>query len=426
MATGADGAWRSLFRILDGRSVDEEAERLRPKSPDEVPLPPRVPAIGDGGPEAVERRRALLRERGAAIGQLTGDDPPQDPRELSGNIEGFIGWARLPMGLVGPLRVNGTAAQGDHYVPLATTEGALIASLQRGAWLLSRAGGVTALCLVEAVSRAPCFVFADTIEAGRFLAWLIPRFEELQGIVAAQSRHARLEDLRISQLGRELFLLFSFTTGDAAGQNMVTLAVEAICEHLVAHSPVAPKRWYLEGNMSGDKKATLQSYTSTRGKKVTASARIPRELVHKFLKCEPRQMVDYWQVSVLGGVQSGSIGVQGHFANALTALFIACGQDVACVAEASVGVTRLDLDDDGALYAAVSLPNLIVGTHGGGTRLTAQRECLELLGCTGEGSARAFAEICAALILAGELSIIGSQAAGDFAQAHADYGRHHA
>ena len=129
-------------------------------------------------------------------------------------------------------------------------------------------------------------------------------------------------------------------------------------------------------------------------------------------------MSDYASMSVIGGVMSGSIGVQGHFANGLAALFIACGQDAACVAEAAVGVTRFEVRDDGGLYAAVTLPNLIVGTVGGGTQLPSQKACLDILGLAGPGHARAFAEVAAGLVLAGELSIIGALTAGHFTRAH--------
>jgi hydroxymethylglutaryl-CoA reductase (NADPH) len=299
----------------------------------------------------------------------------------------------------------------------------VVASCNRGAHVISHAGGAAAMCLAESVARAPCFVFGCMTEAAHFLADLLPRFDTFQAIVERTSRHCRLIDLQTSLNGKEAYLIFQFTTGDAAGQNMVTFATEAICRELLRLAPVKPLRWYLEGNMSGDKKATMLSFLGTRGRDVVADAVIPRRLCLRYLHAEPRAMADYWQVSTVGGIQSGSIGVQGHAANPLTALFIACGQDVACVSEAAVGVTRLDVTDAGELYASVKLPNVIVGTVGGGTHLPTARECLAMLGCKGEGSARRFAEICAATVLAGEISIIGSLAAGDFGQAHARYGR---
>jgi hydroxymethylglutaryl-CoA reductase (NADPH) len=255
------------------------------------------------------------------------------------------------------------------------------------------------------------------------LAWVIPQYDQLQEVVARTSRHCQLNDLRTSVIGKEVYLGFEFTTGDAAGQNMVTIATEAICHAIIGGAPIQPQRWYLDGNLSGDKKATMLGFTTARGKKVVADVVLTQAVVRRFLHTEPEDMFRYWQISALGGVQSGSIGVQGHFANALAALFIACGQDAACVSEAAVGITRMDVTAEGDLYVAVSLPNLIVGSVGGGTRLPTQRECLEMMECYGEGKARKLAEICAVTAMAGEISIIAAMAAGQFGQAHAAYGR---
>jgi hydroxymethylglutaryl-CoA reductase (NADPH) len=411
-----------IDRLLCDGTVGDARQKLRPRPPDEVPLPPRIPAGNDRSPEAVARRRAVLAELGIATTALAGDGTA-DPAALAGHIENHVGFASVPVGVIGPLRVNGVSAHGDFYVPLATTEGALVASYHRGAYLVSQSGGATAVCLTECVSRSPCLSFDSLADAGSFLAWALPRFESLHEIVATTSRHCRLVDLRISLLGRDVYLIFDYTTGDAAGQNMVTLATEAVCERLLAETPVRPRRWYLEGNLSGDKKATMLAFASARGKKVVAEAVVSGDLVRRVVHTDPGEMVRYWELSVLGGLQSGSIGVQGHFANALAGLFIACGQDVACVAEASVGLTRMDVTEAGDLYVSVSLPNLIVGTIGGGTALPTARACLNMLGCCGEGTARKFAEICAATVLAGEISIIGSLTAGDFGQAHAVYAR---
>ena len=204
---------------------------------------------------------------------------------------------------------------------------------------------------------------------------------------------------------------------------MVTLATEAICRELLEKTPVKPRCFFLEANLSGDKKASMLAFTFVRGRKVVAEAAIPREIVRKYISAEPEDLVRYWQVAVMGGIQSGSIGVNGHYANGLAAIFIACGQDVACVSEAATGLTRLDVTPAGDLYISVSLPNLIVGTVGGGTALPTARECLEMMDCYGAGKARKFAEICAATVLAGELSLAGAVTAGQYGRAHAIHGR---
>lgn len=423
MATPAASAREILARILHGGTPEDRAAALRPRPPSEEPLPPRMPKASESSEKALARRIAALGARGIRVEALQGRGADLPAEALEGHTEGFVGFARVPVGVVGPLRVNGTEARGDFYVPLATTEGALVASYQRGAWVASLAGGVSAICLEDAVSRAPCFSFSSLREAGLFIAWVLGRIEGLRGVVAETTRHGRLTDVRPSLAGKDVYLILEFSTGEAAGQNMATFAAEAICERLVRESPVKPRRWYVEGNLSGDKKATMLAFLSARGKKVVAEVEIPRAIVRRWIRAEPAELVRYWEVSVLGGIQSGSIGVQGHVANALAALFIACGQDAACVSEAAVGITRMDVTDAGALYASASLPNLIVGTVGGGTSLPTARECLRMIGCEGPGSARKLAEIAAATALAGEVSILGALAGGYFGRAHRTYGR---
>ncbi|MDB5036350.1 MAG: 3-hydroxy-3-methylglutaryl-CoA reductase [Chlorobi bacterium] len=423
MATSSRGANKTIGRLLADGTIEEIAARLGPVSPDTSPLPPEVPDTRNWSSEGTARRRSFLEgELGRKIPWLGGEATLEDDAELRGNIEHFIGMTMVPTGIIGPLRINGVGAKGDFYVPLATTEGALVASYHRGASIVSRAGGVTSICLVEGVQRSPSFRFRTFMEVGTFLIWVMGRSAEFQSIVSKISSHARLEDIRSSVDGNQITLVLDYNTGDAAGQNMVTICTDAVCRHIVEHAPVKPVVWYVEGNLSGDKKATAISFTTVRGKKVTAEALIPRPLVERGLHTTPEEMMGYWKTSVLNGIQSGSIGVNGHFANGLTAIFLACGQDAACVAEAAVGTTRFDVID-GDLYVCVTLPNLIVGTVGGGTGLPTQRECLELLGCRGDGTARKFAEICAATILCGEISIVGAIAAGDFAKAHALFGR---
>ena len=335
----------------------------------------------------------------------------------------MIGFTRIPVGVIGPLRINGTHARGDFYIPMATTEGSLVASYHRGAQIISHAGGVSTVCLTESVSRAPFFRFANIGEAGQFVRWVQERFDSLQEIVQQTSSHCQLLDVQTTINGRDLYIGFEFKTGDASGQNMVTFATEAICHELLATFPVKPECWYLESNMSGDKKATMQALLYARGKKVIAETRISENLVRKYLKTSPAEIVRCYEECMVGGLQVGSIGGTAHAANALTAIFLACGQDVAAISEAAIGLTRLGLTTENELYASISLPNLIVGTVGGGTGLPVAAECLEMIGCQGDGKSRKFAEVCAATALAGEISVGGALASGKFASAHAQYGR---
>lgn len=404
-----------LGRLLQGRSKAELLRRLEPNREDPAP---KVPAGARITPEIVGRRWRRIAAPPGVRERLLGDDDVEQMSGYGRNIENFIGLTRLPLGLAGPLRVNGLFAKGDYYLPLATTEAALVASCHRGACLLSQAGGCSSMLLAEGVSRSPGFAFPTAREAGLFVAWVVENLEPIRAAAEATTRHGRLSDLRVTVEGNHVYLLLEFLTGDASGQNMATIAAEAACALIVQEAPVKPDYFFIEANMSGDKKASAQSFLRVRGKKVTAEALIPAQLVERALHTTPRRMADYWRMSALGGVLSGTIGVQGHYANGLAALYIACGQDAACIAESAVGVTRFEVRDDGALYAAVTLPNLMVGTVGGGTGLPTQRACLELMGLHGEGKARALAEVCAGAALAGELSIIGALAAGEFTAAH--------
>ena len=412
-----------LSRVTDGRSLEELRVALAPKLPAERALPARLAGKNEYTREALVARREQLAAMGHELTALYNEGGDFDPLSLRGNIEEFIGFAQLPVGVIGPLRVNGTESQGDFFVPLATSEGALVASYNRGAHVISASGGATTACMTESVSRAPAFVFAGLAESCHFVAWTLSQLDWIRDIVATNSRFCRLQDLRTSVIGKETYLIFDYSTGDAAGQNMVTIATDAVCRWLIENAPVKPAAWYIDGNLSGDKKATMVSYLFARGKKVVSEVTVPKEIVSRVLHASAEEIVRYWQVSFMGGTQSGSIGAQGHFANGLAALFIACGQDAACVSEAAVGITRMDVVGDGALYASVTLPNLIVGTVGGGTGLATAKACLELLGCRGEGHARKFAEICAATVLAGELSMIAALTHGDFVSAHAALGR---
>lgn len=354
---------------------------------------------------------------------LTGKKNFSDFEALKGNIENYIGMTQVPTGVIGPLRVIGSNADGNFYIPMATSEGALIASYQRGAKATRLCGGVTSVCLVEAVQRSPVFKFNDMGDLGIFLVWILQQFEEFKTITRKSSNYANLVDVRSNIEGNQLILTFEFHTGDAAGQNMVTFCTDEICTYIFDNAPLQPIAWFIESNYSGDKKATALSFTRVRGRKVTAEAHLDRETVTKVLKTTPEAIAEYWQASTVGIIQSGALGAQGHFANGLAALYLACGQDVACVSESAVGVTRMQITGDDKLYVSVTLPSLIVGTIGGGTALPTQKECLSLMQCSGEGTARKFAEICGAVILCGEISIAAALSAGHFARAHKHLGR---
>lgn len=415
MASTEERIGKFLRRLLQQRSALEIAQSL---VGEERPIPPKVPGASSVSKLAIERRWQLLNVSGETRHHLL---PPESLAELEkyqNNIENCIGTVRVPIGLAGPLRIRGMFASGDYYVPLATTEAALVASYSRGAQVITEAGGCVSILLHEGMRRTPGFAFKSVKDAGLFAIWCIDQREALSATAASTTRHGELIDLGIAMEGNHLYLILDYTTGDASGQNMVTIATQAICEHIVNNAPITPEFFCVEANLAGDKKATAHSFVTVRGKKVTAEVTLPADLIKSRLNTNPQQMEKYWRISSLGAVQSGSIGMQGHFANALTALYIACGQDPACVAESSVGITRFELTKSGDLYTTVTLPSIVVGTVGGGTGLPTQHACLEILDMAGEGKSRALAELCGALALAGEISIAAALCSGDFTRAH--------
>jgi len=334
------------------------------------------------------------------------------------NVEHFIGTASLPIGLAGPLLINGQFAQGDYYIPLATTEAALVASYDRGAGLIRASGGAQCVIVDEGVTRTPCFVFSNVIEAAQFITWASDEFNYFKTIAEQTTSFGRVKKIDVQMEGNYVYLVFEYLTGDASGQNMVTIATNAVFDYITDHSPIALKYAYLDGNLSGDKKSNIHALRHVRGKKVIADITIPRKYVEKYLHTTPEEMVQFADVSTVGAMLNGCAGVNAHYANGLAALYIACGQDAACVAESAIGVTRLDLDEQGDLYVCVTMPNIMVGTVGGGTSLPTQKACLDILGVYGAGGAKVLAEITAATCLAGELSIIGAFCAGHFSRAH--------
>ncbi|PSJ43369.1 hydroxymethylglutaryl-CoA reductase [Allosphingosinicella deserti] len=400
-----------LARLGGAAEADAVRRRLAPRSD---PLPPRFRVERRADRKAIE---AWWQERESDPAAIA-DPATLDTASLYGaNIENMIGTVKLPVGAVGPLRVNGLHAQGDFTVPMATTEAALVASYARGADVITRSGGASAALLADGVVRSPAFVFADIGEAGTFVAWAAERTEALRAAAEATTRHGKLESIEPFIDNDVVFLVCRYTTGDAAGQNMVTIATEALCRALLETCPVTPRCWFIEGNFSGDKKASYLGLITGRGRKVSASVIIPEALIERRLHVTIERMLDYARVAQLGAMLSGQIGAQGHYANALAAFYIATGQDAACVAESATGLTRMERRGDG-LFMSVTLPNLLVGSVGGGTGLPSQRAALELMGLAGAGKASALAEVAASLCLAGEISIMAALAAGDFTRAH--------
>jgi hydroxymethylglutaryl-CoA reductase (NADPH) len=381
---------------------------------------PRSPE-DDYSRDMAEARLKFLREHtGAAlrhVGQFS-----FDPAILPGNIEHFIGAAQVPIGVAGPLLVNGEHAQGEFYVPLATTEGTLVASYNRGMKLLHAAGGVTTTIIDDAMQRAPSFLFRSAREARDFGAWVSANFAEIKQRAEQTTSVGKLRDIEQYGASRFRFLRFNYTTGDAAGQNMVGKATKAACDWIRAQYP-AIEHYYLESNFATDKKTSRVNVLRTRGKRVVAEATIPARLMEGLMHAPVAQTYRARQVSTLASLLSGSNNNGAHSANAITAIFIATGQDVANVAESSAALVYTELTAAGDYYYSITLPALIVATYGGGTGLATQRECLEMLGCYGAGKVGKLAEIVAATVLCGELSLGTAIVAEEWVSSHEQLGR---
>ena len=344
------------------------------------------------------------------------------PEEARGNIENFVGVAQIPIGIAGPLRIDGEYAQGDFLIPLATTEGSLVASYSRGMKVLSLTGGVVTTVSGDAMQRAPVFVFETARHARAFVEWAKEHLAEIRARAEATSHVARLLHIEPFLSNNFAFLRFNFGTGDAAGQNMVGKATFAAYQWILANNSTV-RRAYLESNFATDKKPSHVNILHPRGKRVTAEATIPRALLQEHLRVVPEQLAYHWGVANVGALLSGANNNGLHSANAITALFIATGQDVANVAEGAAATAYTEVTKDGALYLSITIPSLIVATHGGGTHLATQRECLEMLGCWGLGKVNKLAEIIAATVLAGELSLAAAISSHEWVSAHERLGR---
>jgi hydroxymethylglutaryl-CoA reductase (NADPH) len=345
-----------------------------------------------------------------------------DPALTRGNIENFTGVAQIPIGFAGPLHVRGEHAEGEFIIPLATTEGSLVASYNRGMKVLNLSGGVTCTVTDDCMQRAPVFVFDSAREARDFRRWVDAHLDAIRREAEATSHVARLLHIETYLANKFAYLRFNFATGDAAGQNMVGRATFAACGWILEHAH-GVRRFYLESNFATDKKASHVNMMRTRGKRVTAEAIVPRHILRDHLRVEPEALQCHAGVANVGAFLSGTNNNGLHSANAITALFIATGQDVANVAEGSAALVYSEIGRAGDFYLSITLPSLIVGTHGGGTGLATQRECLEILGCYGKGKVNKLAEIVAGVVLAGELSLAAAISSLEWVSAHERYGR---
>jgi hydroxymethylglutaryl-CoA reductase (NADPH) len=341
--------------------------------------------------------------------------------EMRGNLENPIGAAQVPLGVAGPLLIHGEHAKGIFYVPLATTEGALVRSYERGMVTLTRAGGVTTRVYGDENRVCPVFLFPGVAEAHEFAMRLNDHFSTIKAEAESTTHHGKLLRLECRPVGREVVVNFCYFTADAHGMNMIVKATERACGWILGHT--GAQDFLIFSGLSSEKRASGALFAGGKGKTIVAGARISAALLHSYLHITPAQLLDLWQHTVLGHIQAHAAGYNGHFANGLAALFIACGQDVANIVNSAVGITNFERCNNDEVYVSVTLPSLTVATVGGGTGLGTGRECLEMLGVAGAGRALKLAEIAAGMLLAGEISMAAAIASGEFAQAHDRYGR---
>jgi len=377
----------------------------------------------DYSPEVIAARQSFIREHtGADIGHIAGYGI--DPAACRGNIEHFTGAAQIPLGFAGPLDVRGEHARGAFYVPLATTEGTLVASYNRGMKVLSESGGVQCAVVGDAMQRAPVFCFHNGADTKRFADWVAANRAGITSAAEATDKFVELVEIDTYIANRFVFLRFNYRTGDAAGMNMVGKATFAACNWILQHFDDAEvERFFLEGNFATDKKLSMVNIMRTRGKRVTAEATVKREVLRSIMDADTESLYAHYKAATIGSMLSGASNNGCHSPNAITAIFIATGQDVANVSESSAALLHTELTPDKDLYMSITLPSLIVATCGGGTNLPTQRESLAAMGCHGPGKVYKFAEIVAGTVLAGEVSLAAAISSLDWVSSHEQMGR---
>ena len=390
---------------------------------DELPRIPRAPEPRDDhGPEWTARRRELCASvAGRPLAHLAGEPVPTE--EARGNVENLIGFAQVPVGIAGPLALvggePGAEERRELYVPLATTEGALVASTSRG-FALTRDGGIRARVLAEGLTQNPVLLYADVDGAARGAEAARAGLADFAAIVAATTRHGALSQVRPQVLGRRLVVSLVFTTGDAIGINMAARGADLVAAELARRT--GAERYYVHGQ-DVEKRANARALIEGRGRSAVAEAVVSRATLAERARVTPAQLVDIARTYAVGFAHLGTQNWLVQAANTLSALYLACGQDVAYVTESATGLLDLDETPAGDLYVSVTLPSLLVGTVGGGSGQGTAAECLDLLGVRGDGGGNRLAEIAAATVLAGDLSLMASFCAHEFVAAHEALGR---
>ncbi len=344
-----------------------------------------------------------------------------DPLEMKGNIENVIGCIQLPVGIAGPLKINGEHAQGEFLLPFATTEGVLLTGLHNGSKLISSVGGAKTKVLKDHIHVSPIFLVNGLDKMNEFIKWIEDNKQLVQTEVETSTKHGKLISIETKITGVGVQLTLFFTTGDAAGLNMIVLATFKICKLITDKLNV---RFYFRSNYSSDKKNSSFNFIRGYGKEVYAEAVVPKSFfIDKNLGVSVEQFIEYINIAYTCSTLAGMNGQNFHVQNIVSGILLATGQDIGHAIHCSSAITTMQMIDDGDLHISVTIPNLVIGTVGGGTGLPTQKESLQILECDGKDKSLKFAEIIAAAALAGELSIAISLANFSHVSGHEKFGR---
>ncbi len=331
-----------------------------------------------------------------------------------GNIENMIGAIQIPLGIAGPLEIKGKNFTGECLIPLATTEGALIASINRGCKTINLSGGATTQITRVGQTRAPLFEASSPEAAARLAAYTVKNFKKLKEIAQKESRHLKLKTIEPHILDNLVWLRIKAETGEAMGMNMISIAAQNIGMH-VEKQIKGIKYLSVSGNLCVDKKPSMLTLKEGRGRYAKAEATLKEIAIRKVLKTTPKELekLNFYK-NIIGSRIAGSYGMNSHFANVIAAIYAATGQDLAHVVEGSHGTTEMEMEGKD-LHVSVTIPAIQVGTIGGGTELAAQKESIAI---TGAKNADQLAEIIASAVLAGEISILAAHASKTLVNAH--------
>ena len=349
------------------------------------------------------------------------DPPVNDPEDLKGIIENHIGFMKLPMAITGPLLVDGQYAQGEFVVPISTLEGTLALSMSRGMYATFASGGIRVRHVKQELSRAPVFFFDNINDSFEFMDWVNKNKNKIIETAESTTRFGKV--LRIDQYPIQNYLVLDFVldTKNAAGQNMVTLAAKVACDYIKEETGYS---YMVESNFNSDKKASTRNMILGRGHSVVAETVLKNSIMKRVLGINADLVQKLQRPGPTISAMAGTTGTHLHISNALTAIYLATGQDTACVSENSIGHFQTEPAENNGLACRLTLPSLTVGTVGGGTRLLPQKQNLEMLGCNGgEYSSRKLAEIIGASTLALEISLMSAIASDTFTGSHMKYGR---